>query len=276
MLKLAISVTFFCWFRFVNGVKKALGVEVGPTCVALYYHAVVPAHRERFARQMDELVRLSTPVAANCHETLHPQHHYAIVTFDDGIRSVVENAIPELVKRRIPATIFVVADYVGVAPSWESFGPEYDADDRTITLEQIKALPPDLITIGSHTLSHPWLPSLPRDEATEEIVASRRKLMELLERDITLFSFPYGAASERLVDTCREAGYERVFTIVPSLSLREPAEFESGRVAVDPSDWCLEFRLKLRGAYRWLPAAYRLKRMFFPNQFPADSAEAGY
>ena len=49
----------------------------------------------------------------------------------------------------------------------------------------------------------------------------------------------------RLVRECREAGYERVFTIAPSLGLREPDEFETGRVAVDPTDWPIEFRLKL-------------------------------
>ncbi len=33
-----------------------------------------------------------------------------------------------------------------------------------------------------------------------------------------------------------------------------------GRVRVDPTDWPLEFHLKLMGAYRWLPMAIALKR----------------
>jgi hypothetical protein len=33
----------------------------------------------------------------------------------------------------------------------------------------------------------------------------------------------------------------------------------AGRVAVSPGDWKLEFRLKLRGAYAWLPVAIKVK-----------------
>jgi hypothetical protein len=29
---------------------------------------------------------------------------------------------------------------------------------------------------------------------------------------------------------------------------------------VTPNDWDIEFRLKVKGAYRWLPIAYELKR----------------
>jgi hypothetical protein len=41
---------------------------------------------------------------------------------------------------------------------------------------------------------------------------------------------------------------------------RCPGEFVLGRISVEPTDWALEFRLKLLGAYRWLPQAIALKR----------------
>ena len=255
-----MSIGCFGWLTFRSAISKLLGKPRKAECVILYYHAVPVEQRSLFARQMDELLRSNKPIAAGSRDSLAPGANYAAVTFDDGIRSAVENAIPELVQRRIPATIFVVADYVGRNPDWETFGPKYDPEDRTVTLDQIEALPADLITIGSHTLSHPWLPSLPETKASEEISSSREKLKSLIGRDVTLFSFPYGAMNPRLVRECREAGYERVFTIAPSLGLREPDEFETGRVAVDPTDWPIEFRLKLAGAYRWLPPIYSLKR----------------
>jgi hypothetical protein len=33
-----------------------------------------------------------------------------------------------------------------------------------------------------------------------------------------------------------------------------------GRIEVSPTDWPLEFRLKIRGAYQWLPLAMSAKR----------------
>jgi peptidoglycan/xylan/chitin deacetylase (PgdA/CDA1 family) len=220
---------------------------------------------------MDELVRWTIPIAADNHKTLTPGIHYAGVTFDDGFLSTFENAVPELVERRIPATIFVVANLLGTTPKWATFGPQYGAQERIVTLERLTDWPTDLITIGSHTMTHPWLPSLREAEARNELSASRDKLRALLSRDITLFSFPYGALNERLVDLCREVGYERVFTIMPTLAFSDPKEFITGRVAVEPTDWRLEFRLKLLGAYQWLPTILRWKEKFRWTSTPESS-----
>ncbi|HEV2395325.1 MAG TPA: hypothetical protein VGS27_00100, partial [Candidatus Sulfotelmatobacter sp.] len=66
--------------------------------------------------------------------------------------------------------------------------------------------------------------------------------------------------NQRLLDICRATGYRRVFTILPRLAFSSPQEFATGRVAVDPTDWPLEFRLKLLGAYQWLPYGISAKR----------------
>ena len=78
-----------------------------------------------------------------------------------------------------------------------------------------------------------------------------------------MFSFPYGAFSEDLLTYCKDAGYTRVFTILPVLAFSAPGEFVSGRVQVDATDWPLEFRLKMAGSYRWLPYAFRVKSALF-------------
>jgi len=83
---------------------------------------------------------------------------------------------------------------------------------------------------------------------------------------VTTFSFPYGAFNAQLVEWCRDAGYERVFTTLPVIASSEPEEFAVGRVSVEPTDWSLEFRLKVLGAYRWLPLAYKMKRAIFSAQ----------
>lgn len=81
-----------------------------------------------------------------------------------------------------------------------------------------------------------------------------------------MFSFPYGSFNEALVNCAMEAGYERVFTVLPDLAFSDPAEFVTPRVRVDPTDWDLEFRLKVLGAYRWLPIAFAIKRSLFRSR----------
>jgi peptidoglycan/xylan/chitin deacetylase (PgdA/CDA1 family) len=274
LTKLVLSGGFFLFMSAANLIRRLTGRKPLPTCVILDYHAVACEERKQFAGQMDALLRWTTPIAADSRKPLSLGRRYAAVTFDDGLQCVLQNAIPELVQRRIPATLFVVANLLGSKPNWTMFGEDYDDHEPIAHLEQLKALPADLIAIGSHTLSHPWLPSLIDSEAKTELAGSRDLLKNLMSRDIRLFSFPYGASTERLVGLCREAGYERVFTIMPTLALVDPQEFVSGRVVVDPSDWPLEFRLKLLGAYQWLPRVFSWKRKLFPESVHRPSMAA--
>jgi len=258
--KLAISLAYYVCSRTSEAIRRLAKGTSPPTCVVLYYHSVAAEHRARFAAQMDALKRLATPIPAGNEDPLRPGRHYAAVTFDDGFTSVGENAVPELVKRQIPATIFVVSDSLGAIPKWDAMGQEECVTGTLMSLQQLRELPSELITLGSHSLSHPYLPSVTEEQATLEIGESRKRLSGMLSREITLFSFPYGAFNQRLLDICHAAGYRRVFTILPRLAFRSPQEFATDRVKADPTDWPLEFRLKLLGAYRWLPYGFSAKR----------------
>jgi peptidoglycan/xylan/chitin deacetylase (PgdA/CDA1 family) len=150
--------------------------------------------------------------------------------------------------------MFVIPEALG-----KTFGPA-DSSDRVMSQRQLLNLPEALVTIGSHTLTHPMLTRIEEERAREEIVNSRSKLEQMLNRKVSLFSFPFGDFNEQLVQICREAGYEYVFTTLPGFAFSGSDEFAVGRIRVDPTDWPLEFRLKLAGAYRWLPLAFSVKR----------------
>jgi peptidoglycan/xylan/chitin deacetylase (PgdA/CDA1 family) len=267
LTKLAFSMFYFIWSEAGNAVRSLLGKKKPGTCVAINYHAVSRQDRARFAQQMNTLLRHAKPIAADHRQPLQPGQHCVVVTFDDGLLSTLDNAIPELVQRKIPATLFVVPGLLGTVPQWAEYGRDSIGEEVIASADRLRELPRDLFTIGSHTMTHRWLPSLSEDEAGIEISASRVELERLLNREIKLFSFPYGGANERLRNLCRESGYERVFTILPDLAFTDPQEFVTGRVGVNPSDWALEFRLKILGAYRWLPIVFSWKRKLFGNQF---------
>jgi peptidoglycan/xylan/chitin deacetylase (PgdA/CDA1 family) len=259
LIKLAISIAFFGGVSCGNAIRRLLGRKPGGTCVVLYYHGIPPGQRTRFARQLDSIVRLAKPIPLEVTSTLNPHARYVAVTFDDGFENLLENAIPELQQRRIPSTIFVPTELLGKFPPW-SGTVSRTQNGRLMSVDQLKTLPSNLVTIGSHGKTHPLLPSLNEETARSELSESRVKLEELLKRGITLFSFPYGAFTEDLVRWCREAGYERVFTSLPVIAFSDPNEFVTGRVWAEPTDWWLEFRLKILGAYRWLPLAFAVKR----------------
>jgi peptidoglycan/xylan/chitin deacetylase (PgdA/CDA1 family) len=219
--------------------------------------------RESFIRQMDKLLRWAKPVAVNENISYLNSNHYAGVTFDDGFTSVKKNALPELRRRKIPATFFIPANCLGQRPSWikDTENPCYG--EFVMALDQLKQVAmDDLFSIGSHCLTHRNLTLLDETEAKKEILESKDILENMLQKEVRILSFPYGVFDQREVDLAKQAGYERVFSILPILAYRDSDEYVTGRVNVSPDDWSLEFFLKLCGAYRWMPLAFYLKQKF--------------
>jgi peptidoglycan/xylan/chitin deacetylase (PgdA/CDA1 family) len=259
-VRLIISLGFMLMIGVGDLLNRIFGRARKARCVVLYYHAIPAGQRQPFARQMDILLRWVGPIRADHKGDLPPGHNYAVVTFDDGFQSVATNALPELAKRGIPTAIFVASGCLGRAPAWLSEGYAANNSETTLTPDELRALPGPLVTLGSHTVSHPRLTRLPSEEVRREMEESRRQLEKISNQPVTLFSFPYGAFNAELVRFCREAGYERAFTIEPLLAFSDPREFLTGRVAVSPSDWPLEFWLKLLGCYRWQATVSAFKR----------------
>ena len=63
--------------------------------------------------------------------------------------------------------------------------------------DDLRSLDRNLITVGSHTLSHPILTKLSGQEIEAEILESRRCLEQRLERKIDFFCYPNGAYDRR-------------------------------------------------------------------------------
>ena len=87
-----------------------------------------------------------------------------------------------------------------------AFSPTEQQLDRYAPMSwgQLGSLDPSLITIGSHTLNHPILPTLSADQLKEEIGASRRALQRRLGREVEMFCYPNGDNDVRAQSMVRE------------------------------------------------------------------------
>jgi peptidoglycan/xylan/chitin deacetylase (PgdA/CDA1 family) len=256
-LKIAISLVFYSLRWPVSAFANAVGLKVRPQLVILYYHDVPASQRARFARQMDKLTQRAKVVAADWRGG-QANDRVCAITFDDAFVSVVDNALPELAKRQLPCTIFVPVGSLGRAPCWKMEANQ--SPGEVVADEQIiRSLPSPLVTLGAHTVSHPFLSRLPREAARAEIEQSRAVLSALIGQDVQLMSFPYGDYDEEVAGMCKAAGYDMVFGIVPQTVDPRHDEFVRGRVAVAPDDGDLEFFLKMSGGYWWMSLASTIK-----------------
>ena len=241
-MKLFAAILIFALDWFCDLIRSMLGNSAVRETVALYYHQVRSEDRARFAWQMDHLLRCASPVRIADLDSDPNGARRVAITADDIWLSFVENALPELEKRNIPATFFVISDRLG-----ESLGDPYD---RLISESELLRLPSNLVTIGSHTATHCYLTTASEDKIRWELSYSRTHLSRLLNTDVSLFCFPYSAYDQKTVRLCREVGYTRAFG-APSIRMPElPDSYLVQRVRVDPTDWQIEFHLKMMNAYR--------------------------
>jgi peptidoglycan/xylan/chitin deacetylase (PgdA/CDA1 family) len=242
------------------GICRVAGKRLPRRCIVLAYHSVPAAQRALFVNQLEMLSRQAKIVHADIESLPEQGGRYVAITFDDGYDDIVENALPELGKRGMPSTVFIITELLGQKRNWEHRGGEDTSEVSLMSVAQLQNLASDLVRIGSHTMTHAFMPKLEPGKMKAELAGSRAKLESLLRRKINTFALPYGAYNETVLRICRESGYERVFTGLPVFAFEQPGEFLTGRAVVALTDWPIEFRLKAAGAYRWLPWAYSLKR----------------
>jgi len=223
--------------------------------VVLYYHAVPHSQQHHFARQMERLRRWAQPWALEAPLPRAPR--WVGISFDDAYESVWENTVPELQRLGIPFTVFVPTGSLGQRPGWVHSRRHPFWQERVMAPERIRELATlSLVSVGSHTVSHPHLSRLSPADAARELKDSKHALEDLTGRPVELFSFPHGDWTPQLVDLAQAAGYRRLFGIEPVRLEGETLPPVVGRVAVEPSDTTLEFLLKLKGCYRWVARSH--------------------
>jgi len=262
MVKIFISILFLAGYTCYRLVYRCIRKTSPVNLVVLTYHSIRDDQRQNFVRQMDVLKR-SHLVFADTEDHLNTGGRHVAITFDDGFHNFVENALPELIERSIPAMLFIPTGYLGKKPGWISNQKGVIVNESVMRPDQLQALPQDVVRIGSHSVTHRFLTLMDEAEVMQELIGSKLCLENLLNRTITSLSLPYGAYDNAVLDLAKIAGYMRIFSSWPVLPSSNSDGFLLGRVPVSPDETALEFRLKIMGGYQWLPMGISLKRTIY-------------
>jgi peptidoglycan/xylan/chitin deacetylase (PgdA/CDA1 family) len=172
------------------------------------------------------------------------------LTFDDGYRSVADVAWPELRDRRLPATLYVVSRTLrsGRRFSWDASTPEGDA--ALIGRSGLLDLAADGLSIGSHTRTHVYLPSVDLGRVKDEVGGSRDELEDELGQPVTSFSYPQGGWNSSIRSLVARAGYETAVTMDrgSNRTVADPLTLARRPAEEDPID----FEMSIAGLYDFL------------------------
>ncbi|MBN2355981.1 polysaccharide deacetylase family protein [candidate division KSB1 bacterium] len=183
----------------------------------LAYHMVEPRFDvsvtrvtpKQFGRQIETALQLGYRFRTLAQALTHPykDEKTIVLTFDDGYASVYQHAFPILRACTIPATIFIIVDYIGKLDTWDvNFG---NICFPHLSWREIEALAAAGWEIGSHGLTHRDLTRLNREEQYEELYRSKANLEQTLTLTIDSISYPFGRVNPSISHLCREIGYRR-------------------------------------------------------------------
>lgn len=209
-----------------------------------------------FRRHLDELqdwgavvLPLDDAVASLEAGTLPPKA--VALTFDDGYASVVETAWPLLRERGLATTLFAVAGYLAgdLRFAWDLHEPEHDRL-RLARPDELRAAADEGLDIGSHTMTHPWLPRLSSADVRRELTDSRTVLEDLLGRPVSSLAYPTGGWTRQVRQIAAEAGYRIGITVDRGLNTERTPHLSLRRAFV-PTE-ARDLRLILEGGYTLL------------------------
>jgi peptidoglycan/xylan/chitin deacetylase (PgdA/CDA1 family) len=131
----------------------------------------------------------------------------ALITFDDGYRSMLTVALPVLRRFGFPSVLFVPTDYVGRSNAFDGGGEPEEAIcgwDELLELEHAG------VSIQSHGVSHHPFSNMNLEGQRGELLGSKAILESRLKKPVEIFAFPYGDDGlhpEQVGEELEQAGY---------------------------------------------------------------------
>jgi peptidoglycan/xylan/chitin deacetylase (PgdA/CDA1 family) len=196
------------------------------------------------------------------------------ITFDDGNESDAAIALPELAKRELRATFFVVAARIGM--------PHF-LDRKALT---------DLVSagmeIGTHGMYHRDWRKIDEAALNVEIVDARRRIEDICGIAVTKAAIPFGSYDRRVLRRLRSEPFKHVYTsdgglaesdawLMPRQTIDSTLSEDSikGLVTTYPPLWA---RLRYCAAriYKRQRAQLRRRRAGADREAPADRIPAKF
>ena len=205
---------------------------------SIYYHNPSPVQFERTVCWL-----LSKGYRfISCEELYHSFSHrcpiqekLVYLSLDDAWRSNLL-LVPILEKYHVPITIFVPVEPIEKGNYWWEYVPreereKYKKMDYADFCDAISVLRDKhvlvrscvtsgelmtlarhpLVSIQSHTVTHPILTVLPKELLREELKRSKERLENMIDCEVNFFSYPNGTYTAREVEAARDI-YKMAFT----------------------------------------------------------------
>jgi peptidoglycan/xylan/chitin deacetylase (PgdA/CDA1 family) len=235
----------------------------------LMYHQITPAPDRAFRKYAITPAEFETQmswIAANGFVPIHLDDAFGrtdrpcparpiVITFDDGFQDCFEHAVPILRSHGFTATFFFVSGLTGRRSEWlpAERGVEYDL----MGWNAIRTLADAGFECGAHTVTHPRLAQLPREDQLRELYNSRRAIEDHIGHPVHHVAYPFGSFDAAVRDAADRCGYVTGCTVARGVATTTDDPLALARIPVNGTDAPLAFTEHLNPIPAWRAAARR-------------------
>lgn len=176
---------------------------------------------------------------------------FVVLTFDDGYEDNYRVMFPILKEFGAKAVIFLLSE--SKYNEWDVNNP-HNPEKRfdLMSEEQVKEMAAYGVEFGAHTKTHPYLSSLPIEEAREQIVQCKQKLEQTYGQQFITFAYPYGDLNDEVKSEVRKAGFTFAVSTDSGEINVDSDLFQIRRIGIFPRNSMLTFRRKISGYYNFI------------------------
>lgn len=166
----------------------------------------------------------------SCLQTESIPHKPIVITFDDGFLDFYENAMPILTRYDLPSTLYITTGYIGGTSQW--LWREGEGKRPMMSWAQVQEIDKNGVECGAHTLTHPQLDVVSRQQARREIIDSKKALEDCLGKNTASFAYPHGHYDAIVRGVVKEAGYTSACGVKHALSSTQDDRFSLARIII--------------------------------------------
>jgi peptidoglycan/xylan/chitin deacetylase (PgdA/CDA1 family) len=179
-------------------------------------------------------------------QTLAPHELANLARGPDGPTPDIEGIV-QWAKRLAPEQRAAVEQRVRALTSGFRPSPQQLDLYSPLSWSEVQSLDPAVITIGSHTSTHPILTTLTAAQAEREITGSRRALESRLGREVDCFCYPNGSHADETVRLVSRS-YDCAVTTEAQFTCNDSSRHRLPRIPAGETWGLFQWRLHRPGA----------------------------
>ena len=184
----------------------------------------------------------------NFNEINQNKKNQIIITFDDGYKDILINALPILKRHNFKATCFFVTNQIGKNNQWDNKKEKFSIK-KLMNNDDIKKWSDSGMSVQSHSHNHFDLTKLSNIEILKELEISKKYFKDKFNIETDVFCYPFGKVNQNVYDLTKKIYKNAVTTNRSRYNINKHNPLLIPRIDMGKSVSLTKLYLKLKTIY---------------------------